>query len=168
MAQHLQLESLIPNIGMDKNVLLENGAILANLLADELVLASNAANFRFNVIGQRAEQLSDLFKDQQLRAQELSDKVAIELRTEGARIPILPELVRMTRLPKPDTQWLDADTMVKRLLNDHELIVRALQNNYQTVEKLKDKEVADFLLVAIRAHKDLAKKLRVHIESERH
>lgn len=163
----VQIESIAPNFGFDQMSHREVAMVLSTLDADECLLLSHAWNFKHNVLGPNAKQYKDLFKAQAEDLACLMHKVAKAIRNEGARVPTIMEKMKMARVQGlPEGKWMEPHAMLGNLLEGHQTVIRALYKDIERVRKVKEFDVEDLLEKAIRAHKELAKKLRIHMEQQ--
>ncbi|KAL6059451.1 Glycine-rich cell wall structural protein-like [Balamuthia mandrillaris] len=166
----LETQSIRPNVGMDQQEVHQCGDVLSKLFADQWVLATKSLNCKHNVLGKRREMLKDLFKVINKNFIISTEITAKELRNLGFRVPHLPEMLELTRIsPSPrGEKWPDADTMVSNLLEDVERVIQVLYKDAIRFDKqdIKAPDVEDFLEDTLRNHKEIAKKLRCHLEQK--
>ncbi|KAL6076565.1 hypothetical protein QOT17_002692 [Balamuthia mandrillaris] len=166
----LETQSIRPNVGMDQQAVHQCGDILSKLFADQWVLCTKVLNCKHNVLGKRREMLKDLFKVIHHKLVLSTEITGKELRNLGFRVPHLPEMLEMTRISPSlkGEKWPDADSMVSNMLEDVERIIQMLYRDTIRCEKqdIKAPDVEDFLEDTLRLHKEIAKKLRCHLEQK--
>ncbi|KAL6056993.1 hypothetical protein QOT17_015763 [Balamuthia mandrillaris] len=165
---NLECQSIRPNIGMDERKCHECGDMLSKLIADEFVLFIKAINWRFNVMGKHKEMLKDLFKVQAETFRCNMELASKEMRNLGYRVPHVTEKLYLTRIsPSPKDKWPDEITMIRILLEDSERVLLYLRRDAKRLdEELEVPDLAEFYAWILRVHKEMAKKLRAHLEEK--
>ncbi|KAL6063823.1 hypothetical protein QOT17_011317 [Balamuthia mandrillaris] len=167
----LECQSIKPNIGLDERECHECGDILSKLSADQWVLATKSFNYKHNVLGKRREMLKDLFEVLAKNFLLFNELTCKELRNLGFRVPHIPEMLHLTRISpgvRGQSKWPDADQQVQILLEDLERVIQMLNRDCMRLDKSNiAPDVKDFLECTIRNHKEMAKKLRCHLEEKR-
>jgi len=164
---NVQFESITPNFGFDQKISRDIVSRLYRLFADEYLLSHNAKIFQLNVTGPRSDMLCDVFRNQACSLYCLAEKIGHYIRKEGARVPSIQESLKIVTVQvPPDNKWLDANSMLRKMLQDQEGVVRLLFKDVEEIKKFKEFAVEDTLNDVINEHKELCKKLRIHLENE--
>jgi starvation-inducible DNA-binding protein len=154
-----------PQIDIPVKNLSEIALILNTLLCDEYVLYTKTRNAHWNVEGPAFHALHLFFENQYGELDELIDEIAERTRSLGHyALGSLKEFVKVARLDEPIMEFNNAKKMLQALLDDHELIIRILRKDVNTVaEKYKDAGTSDFLTGILEKHEKMAWMLRAHL-----
>jgi starvation-inducible DNA-binding protein len=141
--------------------------LLEQLLADEHVLYVKTRNYHWNVVGPRFHDLHKFFEGQYEAIAEQIDEVAERIRALGGVAPgSMAAFLKNARLKEHNGPVPGADSMIQRLLDDHEAIIRTLRADLATAnEKFGDAGTSDFLTGLMEDHEKTAWMLRAHLES---
>jgi starvation-inducible DNA-binding protein len=160
-----QVQNLVPKLGIDERVSKGAAESLVQLFADELNLQFKTWNLSYNIVGPRFSQMRELLCENTKCLKEITDNVSIQIRNLGHRVPMVTEVIRMSKIEQPKSDFVDEDYVLQTLLKDHETI---LQNLFKEQEKLltqvKEYIVQDFILDVIKQHRKMAWLLRSHLE----
>ena len=153
-------------IGLPGQAREEVGRILNKLLADEHVLYVKTRNYHWNVVGPRFRSLHELFEEQYKILAPLIDDVAERARAMGVLAAgTMAEFTEQARLQEEPGVRPDAETMLQRLLDDHEAVVRQLRQDVERCDdELNDQGTADFLTGLMEQHEEQAWVLRSLLE----
>lgn len=152
------------NIGIsDKN--LEAVALILNtVLADEFLLYTKTRNYHWNVTGIHFRDLHKFFEIQYTELEELIDEIAERVRYLGHyAIGTLNEFSQLTRLLESKEKDLNAEQMLRNLLDDHETIIRELRADIAKTDEHKDAGTTDFLTGLMEKHEKTAWMIRSHL-----
>lgn len=158
-----QSESMV-NIGIAQNVRGKVAERLNTLLSDEYVLYVKTQKFHWNVVGPFFGSLHKLFNDQYDQLAGITDKVAERIRALGFKaFGTLAEFSEHSSLVENAGNNPDANGMIKSLLDDHETVIRALNDYTKDARDLGDAGTENFLADLIITHQKMAWILRVHL-----
>lgn len=137
-------------------------------LCDEYVLSTKTRKFHWNVVGPRFSQLHEFFEEQYEIIDEMIDEIAERARQLGGKsLGTLEEFVRHSSINEDPGQNPDAQTMISKLLKDHEAIIKTLRKNADEAdEEYDDMATNDFFLQAVQKHEKMAWMLRAHLEGK--
>ena len=141
----------------------KNSAHLLNLLlADEFVLYAQTLNFHWNVESLHFRDLHKFFQDQYEEILEVVDSVAERVRAIGHHsLGTMQEYLEHTRLIELSGKGLSDKEMLKKLLEDHEAIIRTLRVDQEiAMTEFKDAGTSNFLLNLLEQHEKIAWMLR--------
>lgn len=160
-ADQLDTEENMINIGLSADVRQKIGKALNKLLADEYVLYTKTLKYHWNVKGITFHDFHKAFKEQYETLFDIVDAVAERARALGQPAAgSLQEFGMLTRLKEIDDQKLTAVQMVKQLLADHEMIIKALRAEIDATAQLGDQGTSNFLQDLIVKHEKIAWMLR--------
>ncbi len=151
-----------PNIGLSEESREAVCKILNTLLADEYVLYTKTRNYHWNVRGHQFNDLHKFFQEQYEQLAEIIDEVAERVRMLGGRSNgSLTEFIKTSRLKETPGEFPDSLTMVEKLLNDHESIIRTTREDVDACdERYDDVGTSDFLTGIMELHEKNAWMLR--------
>lgn len=154
-----------PNIGIKDSDHHSVVGILNNLLSDEYLLYTKTRKFHWNVLGPRFNDLHKFFKALYEQLDDIIDDVAERARALGGpAYGTLAEFTRNARLKETPGKNPDEDGMLKELLNDHEVIIRALRGDLEDCAgKFHDAGTSDFLTGLMEKHEKTAWMIRAFI-----
>ena len=155
-----------PNIDISTENMAQSAELLNKILADEYVLYTKTLNYHWNVRGMSFGPLHDFFKKQYEELSNFVDEVAERVRSIGhLAAGTLQEFSQLTRLQEEPGKTLSEKEMIKKLLNDHESIIRTLRVDQETcMTTLKDAGTSNFLLNLLEKHEKMAWMLRAFLE----
>ena len=149
------------NIGLSAKTRKEVAQILNELLADEFLLYTKTLNFHWNVHGIVFHDFHALFKEQYEQMLDIVDDVAERTRSVGhPSFGTMTEFLKHTRLKEEPGKVPDALDMIKKLLADHEAIIRQIRKDLDTCEDLGDMGTNNFLTDLMEKHEKTAWMLR--------
>jgi starvation-inducible DNA-binding protein len=157
--------ALKPNIGLSEDVLKKDNELLNAFLADLHVLYIKTRKFHWDVAGPSFKEYHEFFEEQYKALEEEIDLVAERVRQLGGRpVATMKDFLDVTSLKEDYDGHIDTPEMFKRLLADHEQIIRELREDVDTTdEKLNDAGTADFLTGLMEAHEKHAWMLRKYL-----
>jgi starvation-inducible DNA-binding protein len=157
--------TLPANIGIDEKNRKAIGELLNHRLADTTVLYQKTRNYHWNVTGMHFAELHEFFEEQYDQMAASIDEIAERVRQMGVfAIGTLDEMKSYSAVEERPGVIPEAVDMVRDLLNDHEMVIRQLREDIDTVEKMDDMGTADFLTALMEAHEKMAWMLRAHLE----
>ncbi len=158
-----------PNIGLDKDVLNQDNELLNGLLADLHVLYVKTRKFHWDVAGPSFKEYHEFFQEQYEAMEEEIDLVAERIRQLGGRpLATMKDFLSTSSLKEDHDGHIKTQEMFKRLLTDHEQLIRELRDDVDTcADDLKDAGTADFLTGLMEAHEKMAWMLRKYLSDER-
>ena len=154
-----------PNIGISadntKNII----DILNRLLANEYVLYTKTRNYHWNVTGMQFNDLHKFFESEYGELDGIIDEVAERCRTLGGKtVATLSEFIGNSKVKEQPDTYPEAQTMLRNLLIDHEIIIQALRQDLETCVKLGDAGTSDFLTGLMEQHEKMAWMIRAFLE----
>jgi starvation-inducible DNA-binding protein len=133
---------------------------LARVLADSYTLYLKTHNFHWNVTGPLFNTLHLMFEQQYSELALAVDQIAERIRALGHRAPgSYQEFADLTVIPE-ETGQPDAQTMIRRLLQGQEALVRTAREVIPVAEAAHDGPTADLLSERIQVHEKNAWMLR--------
>jgi starvation-inducible DNA-binding protein len=152
------------NIGISKESLQKIIQFLDKVLANEFVIYTKTRNFHWNVSRKNFSELHIFFQNQYEQLAEIKDEVAERVRMLGGNSKgTLNEFLSLTSLVEEPNSYPEADTMILKLKNDHEQIIRELREISSKVEDLNDMGTNDFLIGLMEKHEKMAWMLRSYL-----
>jgi starvation-inducible DNA-binding protein len=154
------------NIGLSTKQSEGVSVLLQTILADEYVLYTKTRNYHWNVTGPHFHDLHTFFQSQYEALDERIDQIAEFVRYTGDKVPAsLATFQQGARLKDDTGNPPVAKQMIANLLEDHEMLIRSLRLDIETVvDKFKAADVADFLTGLLESHEKMAWMLRSMIE----
>ncbi|MBO0947844.1 MULTISPECIES: Dps family protein [Fibrella] len=158
-----------PNIGLEKDVLKQDNELLNAFLADLHVLYIKTRKFHWDVSGPSFKEYHEFFEEQYKELEEEIDLVAERIRQLGGRpLATMADFIKTSSLKEDHDGHIKTQEMFKRLLADHEQVIRELRDDVKTTdEELEDAGTADFLTGLMEAHEKMAWMLRKYLSDER-
>jgi starvation-inducible DNA-binding protein len=158
-----------PNIGLEQDVLKKDNELLNAFLADLHVLYIKTRKFHWDVSGPSFKEYHEFFEEQYNALEEEIDQVAERIRQLGGRpLATMSDFVKEASLKEDHDGHIHTQEMFKRLLTDHEQVIRELRDDVKTTdEELEDAGTADFLTGLMEAHEKMAWMLRKYLSDER-
>ncbi len=151
------------DIGLDPAARSRLADGLAGLLADTFTLYLETHRFHWNVEGPFFASLHALFETQYTELWASVDEIAERIRTLGIRAPgSFAEFAALAALGQADGE-LDAASMVERLRDGHEALVRRLRGLLAEASEATDESTAALLSDRLRAHEKAAWMLRASL-----
>lgn len=153
------------SIGIEPQQRADIAVALNQLLSDEYVLYVKTQKYHWNVVGPFFGQLHALFNDQYEKLAEHIDALAERIRALGAKAyGTLSEFSEYSSLKEQKSVNPEALTMIKNLLQDHETIIRSVQEKIKYVSERNDVGTVNFLEELITKHQKMAWMLRAHLQ----
>lgn len=155
-----------PDIGITDQNRSKVIEILNTLLADEVLLYTKLRKFHWNIVGARFKGLHELFEEQYTQLETLIDQVAERARTlGGVAIGTMAEFQEHARLKENPGENPDAESMIKEIVRDHEVLIRQLRAEIsRTAETYEDIGTEGFLADLLEQHEEMSWMLRAHLE----
>ncbi len=148
------------NIGINsdnREVIVEG---LSRLLADSYTLYLKTHNYHWNVTGPMFTALHTLFEEQYTELATAVDVIAERIRALGEFAPGSYKAFAKLTAIKEENDVPDAETMLKNLLNSHEVIIRHARELLQTEAIDTDEVSGDLLTQRMEFHEKNAWMLR--------
>ncbi|MFO7322191.1 MAG: DNA starvation/stationary phase protection protein [Chloroflexota bacterium] len=132
--------------------------ILNTTLCDLHVLYIKTRNYHWNVVGPHFYSLHGLFEEQYNTLAESIDLIAERIRMAGGiAMGSMEEFIRNSRLKEHKGEPPNARDMVLDLLHDHEMMVRCLRQDIETLDsEYNDVTNADVLTAQAEIHEKMA------------
>lgn len=158
-----------PNIGLEQDVLKKDNELLNAFLADLHVLYIKTRKFHWDVSGPSFKEYHEFFEEQYKALEEEIDLVAERVRQLGGRpVATMADFIKESSLKEDHDGHIKTQEMFKRLLADHEQVIRELRDDVKTTdEELDDAGTADFLTGLMEEHEKHAWMLRKYLSDER-
>ncbi|WP_174842716.1 Dps family protein [Spirosoma rhododendri] len=156
--------ALQPNIGLDADVLKKDNELLNAFLADLHVLYIKTRKFHWDVAGPSFKEYHEFFEEQYNALEEEIDLVAERVRQLGGRpVATMKDFLAETSLKEDYDGHIGTPDMFKRLLADHEQIIRELREDVDKTDELGDAGTSDFLTGLMEEHEKHAWMLRKYL-----
>jgi len=151
-------------IGIDKEDRAKIAEGLSRLLADSYTLYLTTHNFHWNVTGPMFNALHQMFEGHYTELAEAVDLIAERIRALGFPAPgTFKEFEKLASLKQPENA-LDAEGMIRLLLNNHEGIAKTARAVVPQAEKASDEPTLDLLTQRLQVHEKTAWMLRSLLE----
>lgn len=125
---------------------------LSIIMADTYALYLKTQNYHWHVTGPQFKALHELFEMQYLQLAEAADQVAERIRIMGHKAPAtFKEFEQLKRIKDGDSS-LDANQMVIELANDHDTLVKDLNQAMTLAQENNDEGTANLLSNRIEEH----------------
>ncbi|MBI3898318.1 MAG: DNA starvation/stationary phase protection protein [Gammaproteobacteria bacterium] len=148
------------NIGINENDRRQIADGLGKLLADTYTLYLKTHNFHWNVTGPMFETLHLMFEKQYTELALAVDQIAERIRALGFPAPgTYGEFARLSSI-KEETGVPNADTMIRKLVEGQEAVVRTARSLFPAVDRVSDEPTADLLTQRMQVHEKTAWMLR--------
>ncbi|PWF62881.1 DNA starvation/stationary phase protection protein [Shewanella sp. BC20] len=148
------------NIGINQSHREEIAAGLNQLLADSYSLYLKTHSFHWNVTGPMFTSLHLLFEQQYTELALAVDLIAERVRALGVRaLGSYSAYAKLTEI-REDQGVTKAETMIRELLSDQEVVIRNARALYPLVSQANDEATADLLTQRIQLHEKNAWMLR--------
>ncbi len=148
------------NIGISDEQRANIAAGLARLLADSYTLYLKTHNYHWNVTGPMFNTLHLMFEGQYTELALAVDQIAERIRALGHPAPgSYRAFSQLTSITEEDDNP-NAETMIQRLVEGQEAIVRTARQVFPTAEAAGDEPTADLLTQRMQIHEKNAWMLR--------
>lgn len=156
------------NIGLTQQQLQGVIQLLNQDLADFYLLLIKTKKYHWDVIGPQFRTLHQMWQEQYEALTENIDACAERIRALGDYpLGTAESFLKHTSLKEHPGDLPTATEMVKRLVIDHEQIIRNLRQHIDLCsEEFHDEGTADFLTGLMEEHEEMAWMLRSFIEGE--
>lgn len=125
---------------------------LSVLLADTYAIYLKTQNYHWHVKGPQFKSLHELFESQYMALAEAVDTIAERLLILGYSAPAtFKEFERLKRI-KDGNSKLSAEHMLRELSEDHETLVKDLNQSLRLAQDAKDEGTVNLLAERISAH----------------
>lgn len=154
-----------PNIGITEKILIQNAAILASVLSNEMTLYVKTRKSHWNVTGESFMELHKLFESQYRELEESIDEIAERIGKLGQKtIGTMREFSKLATIKESPGVYASPKDIIKELMHDHEIIIIQLRKdiNY-CMDKNKDVATADFLTGLMEQHETTSWVLRRYL-----
>lgn len=149
------------DIGIDENARNSVAEALNATLADTYALYMKTHAYHWNVTGPQFRTLHLMFEEQYREMWAALDQIAERVRALGVFAPASgKQFAELTAIENADSTPPKADDMVKRLLKDHETLIKRARAGLEAAEEAGDAASADLLTVRIESHEKTAWMLR--------
>jgi len=151
-----------PSVDIGLDMTAETCVLLTQVVSNQGVLYVKTRNYHWNVVGPNFHSLHEVFEKQYKMLEKAQDETAERIRQLGHRAQgSLHQFIEGATLRDEERDNLDADTMVRSLLADHEECIRGLRDMVDTIEvDHEDVGTADFLNALMQKHEMMAWMLR--------
>lgn len=139
---------------------------IANVLADTYTLMLKTQNYHWNVTGYRFRSLHSMFEEQYKELFDAVDLLAERIRALGFLAPASYEAFADLSTIKGETDSPDADTMLRNLESDHQIIRKVLYELVDIAETVGDEVSIDMAVERLRAHEKYIWMLGSMLENE--
>ncbi|MRX27891.1 Dps family protein [Kangiella sp. HZ709] len=152
------------NIGIDESQRIAVGEGLSRLLADTYTLYLQTHNFHWNVTGPFFQSLHTLFEQHYTELSVAVDDIAERIRALGLLAPgTYAEFSKLTQIKEVQGN-IDANTMLKNLVESHETLVRTARSILPLADQANDESSASLVSDRLVVHEKTAWMLRAHLE----
>ncbi|MCC5015510.1 MULTISPECIES: Dps family protein [unclassified Legionella] len=125
---------------------------LSIIMADTYALYLKTQNYHWHVTGPQFKALHELFEMQYLQLAEAADQVAERIRIIGHKAPATFKEFEQLKKIKDGDSSLDANQMVTELANDHDTLVKDLNQAMTLAQENNDEGTANLLSNRIEEH----------------
>lgn len=134
--------------------------IMANLLADTYSLYLKTHNFHWNVTGPMFNTLHLMFENQYVELALAVDLLAERIRALGFITPgSYSEFIQLSKV-KESNGDLDSDSMIKNLIESHELLIKTARDVLSIAEVANDQVSIDLVTQRLQIHEKTVWMLR--------
>ncbi len=152
------------NIGINENNRKKLAQGLSKVLAESYLLYIKTHAFHWNVKGPLFNTLHLMFEEQYNELFAAVDEIAERIRALGCPAPgSYKSFFKLSSL-KESEEDLDANGMIKELLEGQETLIRTLRELIQTANQANDEATADLGTARIKQHEKVAWMLRSLLE----
>lgn len=149
------------DIGIKEPQRVEVADALNNTLSDTYSLYMKTHAYHWNVTGPQFHTLHIMFEEQYNEMWTALDEIAERVRALGVFAPTSgKQFADLSAIDNADTAPPAAADMVKRLLADHETLIKRAREGLSVAEEAGDAASADLLTVRIQTHEKTAWMLR--------
>ncbi|MGB3518193.1 MAG: Dps family protein [Elainellaceae cyanobacterium] len=140
--------------------------LLNKVLADSYLLVIKTKKYHWDVIGPQFRTLHELWEEQYEALTMNIDAVAERVRMlNGYPLGTADGFLKNSSIKEHPGDLPSAEEMVKRLVVDHEQVIRNLRGYVdQTSEEFHDEGTSDFLTGLMEAHEEMAWMLRSFVD----
>lgn len=125
---------------------------LSIIMADTYALYLKTQNYHWHVTGPQFKALHELFEMQYQQLAEAADQVAERIRILGHKAPAtFKEFEQLKRIKDGDS-GLDANQMVTELANDHDTLVKDLNQAMALAQENNDEGTSNLISNRIEEH----------------
>ena len=121
-------------------------------LASSYALMLKTQNYHWNVVGENFKSLHELFGAQYEEIFAAIDELAERIRALGSKVEGSFENFSKLSKAKSGNKNLDAKSMIKDLIGDHEALVKDLKSGIKISQSDEDEATADMFIGRIEAH----------------
>lgn len=133
---------------------------LSHLLADSYALYLRTHAYHWNVTGPMFQTLHTLFEQQYNEEWNALDEIAERIRALDHFVPAsYAEFIKLSCI-KDEPGVPDAITMIKKLVEGQEAVIRTARNLFDLADKVNDQPTADLLTQRMQIHEKNAWMLR--------
>lgn len=137
---------------------------LKHLLADTYLLYLKTQNFHWHVTGPNFHSFHKMFEEEYIQLANAVDEIAERIRALKDSAPAtFKEFLELSQL-KEDHGKFSANSMVQKLLHDHEVIIKSLKKLIKIAQDNGDEETADLAITRGEEHEKTAWMLRSSLE----
>ncbi len=148
------------DIGIPENTRKSIADGLAKLLADTYTLYLKTHKFHWNVTGPLFNTLHEMFEKEYLALGEAVDTIAERIRALGFQAPgSFAEFSKLTEI-KEETSTPDAMTMLKKLVEGNECVIRTARGMAPKAAEANDEATLDLLTGRLQYHEKASWMLR--------
>ncbi|WP_428409855.1 Dps family protein [Hyphococcus sp.] len=149
------------DIGIEENARNAVADALNATLADTYSLYMKTHAYHWNVTGPQFQTLHVMFEEQYREMWAALDEIAERVRALGVFAPTSgKQFAELSGIDNADSKPPRAEEMIKRLLSDHETLIKRARKGLETAEEAGDAASADLLTVRIQTHEKTAWMLR--------
>lgn len=154
-----------PNIGLDDNVRQSVAVAVNATLADTYSLYMKTHAYHWNVTGPQFHTLHVMFEEQYREMWAALDEIAERVRALGVFAPSSGKVLsELSAIENADAVPPAATTMIERLLDGHETLIRRAREALSVAEEAGDAASADLLTMRIQTHEKTAWMLRSMVQ----
>ncbi|EDX83101.1 Ferritin-like domain subfamily [Synechococcus sp. PCC 7335] len=158
------MQTMSIDIGIEEQDRKEIAQGLSRLLADTYTLYLKTHNFHWNVTGPMFRTLHLMFEEQYTELALAVDLIAERIRSIGFPAPgTYHEFAKLSSISE-EVGVLDAEDMIRKLVEGQEAVVRTARSLFQTLERTHDEPTADLLTQRMQVHEKTAWMLRSLLE----
>src|SRR5687767_11329437 len=137
---------------------------LQRLLADTATLYLKTHNFHWNVTGPMFKTLHEMFEEQYNALWEAEDLIAERIRALGVPVAATHNEWSAMSAVREEPGVFNANEMVRKLVSDHETVVRTARKLFKAADDAADESTADLLTQRLQYHEKTAWMLRSLLE----
>lgn len=129
---------------------------LHEVLSDSYALYLKTQNYHWNVTGPHFRSLHLLFEEQYTDLAAAIDDIAERIRALGVRVEASLKVFDKEKHITKANENADAETMVKELVGDNNVIIQTLKHALEEAEKADDVVTVDMLTQRLTVHEKAA------------